>query len=410
MSEQPHRLASVAALLAGAALMILATGLAGTSAALRMTLEGFSSLAVGAAVGAYFGGLTLGALRAPLLLRGVGHIRTFAALCATACAATVALPMVLSPLAWIALRALTGFAMAGLYMTVESWINDRATPATRGSLLAVYMITNQAALAGGQALVPVYPQGDNDIFSLAALLFAAALIPVALTKSEQPPLPTVPRFGARAILRSAPLAAITAVASGVFVGVLLGLGPVYASALGHETGAVAAFMIAVVLGGMLLQWPVGRVSDRVGRRPIIFVSSALLAVASVVSGWAVPSSLGSLLVTGGTLGALGFTLYPLGLAYAVDLIGPEESLAVSGTLLLGYGAGAALGPIVGASVLARLGPSGLSYLVAVLPTAVALFAIVRAILRPRVPVSEPYQAMPLPQTAPSADLDPRTET
>src|SRR5690606_22242776 len=109
--------------------MILATGLAGTSAALRMPLEGFAPAAVGSTIGAYFAGLTLGALRAPLLSRSVGHIRTFAALCAAACAATVALPLVVSPVAWIALRALTGFAMAGLYMTVESWVNERATAA-----------------------------------------------------------------------------------------------------------------------------------------------------------------------------------------------------------------------------------------------------------------------------------------
>jgi MFS family permease len=403
----------ILALIAGIGLVVTANGLLGTAVALRLEIEGAGPGVTGAVLAAFFAGVTAGARYGYLIVDRAGHIRAFAAFAGTACASTLLLPLLVHPPVWVLLRALTGFAAAGVFLVAESWLNARATPLTRAGLLAAYMTANQLGLGGGQLLVPVFPLTDTEPFALAAALFAAALIPVALTATPQPLPVRSEEFGFARLLRVAPLALIGCLISGLFVGAWLSTGPLYASSRLGGTGEVATFMLSLILGGLLLQWPIGRLSDRLGRRPTIeLVGLALLATAGLAA-WMEPSALRPLAGLGLALGALGFVVYPLSLALANDVVSdPSDRVGVSGTLLLAYGVGATLGPLLSTGAVEIFEDRGLPLVSGGAAVLLAGSAAWRLLVARPIPAAErePFVGFAMPETAPALELDPRSES
>lgn len=398
------------ALLAGVALLLAGSGLLGTLLAVRGGLEGFDEQTLGLVMSGYFAGFFLGTYTAPPLIRRIGHVRAFA-FCTGLCAIAVLLhPLWVDPWAWFGLRLVTGIALVGLYTVIESWLNAQPEREHRSRIFAVYMAVNLTALAGGQLLLGLGVDRGFALFSLVAILVCAAALPVTLTRLAQPSFPPTPRLGLVRLYRTAPAAAASAGLSGLAMGAFWGLGPTYAGQLGLDRSGIAWFMVATIMGGALLQWPLGRLSDRMDRRIGLALACALaggvaLAAGSVTT-WSPPMLFAAFFVYGG----LAFSIYPMSVAHMLDTLPAEDLLAGCSSLLLVHGIGAMLGPALAGQAMTRFGPSALPLYFAGVLGLLTLYLLLRLSAHRRTR-PHPAQFHPMLRTTPGAlELLAETET
>jgi MFS family permease len=389
-------LGTVVALLLSYGLLLLANGLFSTLLGVRTQVEGFSSTLVGFIVAAYFGGLLLGGLFAGRVVTRVGHIRSFAAFASLMSVSALMHPIFVSPLAWMLFRMLGGFCMAGMIMVTESWLNEAASNKTRGQILSFYMITNYFAAGCGQFLLTTGDPSQFELFSLASIIFSLALLPVLLTRAKAPVPVHSKRMHVWTLYRIAPLGVFGVFCCGLVNSSIHGLGPVYATNMGFSEAQLSTFMAAIIMSGLFLQWPIGHLSDRVGRGPLLMIIPVLVALAAASLVFAheyVPILGGAML-----FGAFVFTLYSLAAATANDMVSAEQRVQVAGALLITYGAGAVSGPIIAGQFMTRLGPQGLFYYFALVSLMLASFAIVTRKRRAGSPDKrKPFVAVPSTQ-------------
>lgn len=399
-------------LLSSVALLMLGIGLFNTFIGLRSTIEGFSVAVVGFMMSGYYAGLVAGTLWCGRLINRIGHIRAFATFCAVNATAIGMFPFVVHAPAWFLLRVVLGFNLAGLYMVAESWLNSKATLGNRGTLLSLYMMTSYLALGGGQFLLNAGDPAELDLFLITVMILTFALVPVAVTRATSPAPVEATRFGFRRLYEISPVSVIGCVISGLALGALYAMGPIYGQRIGLSVAEIARFMGVVSVSGLLLQVPLGRLSDRFDRRMVITgvaLGSALAAAALVLLG---PRSELTLLVLAAIYGSILATLYPLSIAYANDYIDARDMVAASGGLVLAYGVGAALGPMGGAAVMALAGASGLFVYSAAVCLLLVAFAVYRMQRRWWVPIlpKDRFVALPEASTTPIAtEADPRSE-
>lgn len=406
-----HQVArSISSLLAAVALLMLGSGTLGTLVSVRLTEAGAGAVAIGLVTASYYAGLTLGSLQAHRVVLGVGHIRAFSAFASAFSAAALGHVIALDLPLWAVLRLIEGFCMAGIYMCIESWLNDKATAQTRGQVLSLYMITIFVATGAGQQLINL-PDPDGLLrFVALSILLSLAVIPVALTRSAAPTLPDIRSFSFRRLYQASPLGVTGACISGAVSGAIYGLGPVFGARSGFGTAGTALFMTVIILGGVLLQWPLGRLSDRFDRRTVIIALSAALTLASLamVAAAGIPGQ-GLLLTVTLLFGGLSFTLYPLSVAHTNDHVDRADLVAVSGGLILANSIGATVGPLIASAAMSFTGPAGLFLFTGAAALAAMLFGLWRMRVRPA-PAAEaqgPFHA--LPGTTPVATpLDPRS--
>jgi len=378
-------LASVAALLLGVAILNTGNGLFGTFLSLRMSLEGFPTEVTGLIMSAYYAGLVLGARFCHRIINRVGHIRAFSAFAATVSTAALVAGFYVSPYVWGGTRALLGFCFAGLFMVVESWLNARVGAARRGQLFSLYMMVSYTALGVGQLLLNLYDPRGRDFFMIAALLYSASLIPLALTSAAMPTPVATSTLDFAGLYRVSPLGVLACVASGLVSSALYGMGAVFAQGSGFKVSEVSYFMGAAVTSGLLFQYPLGHISDRYDRRIVIVAVALGTAVVSLGMAYLAGHSLPAVLVLVCIYGGLSFTLYPLGVSHANDFLEPRDTVKASGSLLLSWGVGASIGPVAAAATMGRFGPRGLFIFVAGVTVLLAVFALWRMTRRPSVP-------------------------
>lgn len=401
---------SISALLAGVALFMLGNGLLGTLLSLRLAADGAAPFVIGSVMAAYFAGLAIGSLWGHRVISSVGHIRAFAALASIYSAAALAHGFFPSPLLWGALRLIEGLAIAGLFMCVESWLNERSTNETRGKVMSLYMISIYLAQALGQFLLTI---DDPTGFALLALVSAAislAIVPVTLSRTPAPPIPPINRLGLVELTRISPLGVFASFASGVTLGAFYSLAPAFAQMQALDVRETAQFMSAAILGGLILQWPIGIISDRLDRRTVIFALFIALALASgaltLLGGVGGPA----LLAASFMFGALGFGIYPQAVAHANDYTDREHFVGVAAGLLLAYSLGAVIGPLAASWTMTLMGPVGLFAFILAICVLSAAFTIWRMRQRPAPAVSEHTPFAALPRTTPVVGaLDPRSE-
>lgn len=400
----------IVALLTGAAFLMLGNGLMGTLTSLRLDMAGASATIVGIVNAGYFGGLTLGAVFAERVIRRVGHIRAFAAFASLYSGATLAHALQVDPWIWLALRALEGFCMAGLFICVESWLNHRATNETRGQILSSYAITIYFAQFLGQFLLNLPDETGYLLFVLVSILLSVAVVPVAMTTTPIPTLPDVASFSFKRLWQVSPLGVFGAVIGGIVFGASYGLAPVFTQKLGYSVSETATFVSATILGGLLIQYPIGKLSDLLDRRVVLvslFIAqagiSALMIGATFLGFWYV---IGAAALFGG----ISFTLYPLSLSHANDHLESHELVAAAGGLLLSYSLGATVGPLFVSPLMDAVGPNGLFGFLLVLGVIASFFAAWRVRARPSVPMEEQGRYQVVPRTsAISGLMDPRGE-
>lgn len=379
-------------LLIGTALLLVANGLLGTVLGTRLAADRSLGLA-GLVVSSFSVGLVVGSWRGRWVIERVGHIRSFAVFSAIATACALSFALVDVVWLWALVRVAQGFALGGNYLVIESWLNERSTRTERGRVLATYIATCQIALAAGQLLLLMNVGAGARPFQFAALLYVLALLPIALTRTPQPS----PGAGARVrlveIVRRAPVAALGCFVAGCTTGTLQGLGAPFGVAIGLDAERVAVFMAASVLGGLLLQWPVGWLADRFDRRVVIELVAAGTCGASVLLLFA--SGFPAVVLAAFALGAVAFVLYPVSSAHAHDLVERKDVVATSGSLVLAYGLGSSSAPLLGAAGLQLFGAPTLPWLLIAFNSALATLAVVRLIRRRRLPVVTPAPFVPL---------------
>lgn len=368
-------LAPVAALLLSVALLLLGNGLLGTLLVVRAGQENFPNCIIGAMMSAYFTGYTIGALFLPRVIVSVGHVRTFAGFAAIASMTALLHITLIEPWAWIPLRMVTGFAYAGMILATESWLNAHAVPSTRGQLLSIFGVVSMGAWALGQALLNVASPDGVVLFLIVSLLISAAVVPITLLPSrlpaevEQEPVPF------RDLLFVSPLAATGVFLAGLAIGGFWGMGPNFAQRIGLDVGGISAFMAAVLGGTLVVQWPLGWLSDRMPRNLIIAGASLGSAAAAVGIALAAQAPLPVLLVAGALFGGFGIPIYSLCVAVANDDLPAGRLLGTARGLLLLNGLGTAAGPLAGGLAMNVIGPSGLFIYAAFLLAVLAVAAI-----------------------------------
>lgn len=396
------------ALFLGFGLLMMASGLINSLLALRMGIEGFALGVSGLVMSAHAFGFLLGPFVIPRLIHRAGHIRLFAMMAALAAMATLAHPLLIHPFAWIVFRMLTGFALAGCAMTLESWLNHRTASDMRGRVLGVYMSVNYLGFGAGQFLLLAGKPAGFELFSYAAMLFALALLPVAATRIGEPerPEPKLPSF--HRLWRMSPLGTVGCFAAGFIGTSFVSAGPLFARARGLETSDIAVFMGLAVIAGLALQIPMGKLSDRIDRRRLIAAVAFAIIAAAVVMVLATRLGHWGAIAAAVLYGGVAYVLYPLSVAHANDVVERGDTVAVSAGLILASGTGATLGPVVSTMAMSLVGPDGLFATIAVMAAALGGFAVWRALEAPPVPDSGKSDFMPMAPATPAAvELDPR---
>lgn len=367
-------IAAVATLLIGIAVILAGNGLIGTLLGIRGEMADFSSATMGLIMGGYFIGFVAGSFMIPQRVRRVGHIRMFAALASMASIITLMHGLFIVPALWFVLRILAGFCVVGLYIVIESWLNEQTDNADRGNIFSAYMTTTLIGLGVGQALLLVGDINTLQLFALASVLLSLGLIPVALTRVKEPLITEAPRLGLKKLYAISPLGVVSCVFSGLGAGVFWGLGPVFGANMGLSTQAIAGFMGLTIFGGVLMMWPVGKLSDRFERRKVLLAACALTAIMAMVAHGLMSIGTNLLLLGGFLYGSFAFSIYSLAAAHTNDHVAPDQMLEVSSSLQLLWGGGAIVGPIITGFLMQRITPAiflPLLMLAALIP---ALFA------------------------------------
>ncbi len=394
------------ALLLGLAFLMLGNGLQGTLLGVRASLEGFSTQTTGFVMTGYYVGFLLGSIMGPKFVKNVGHIRVFAALASILSAAMLMHAIFVEPVTWFAIRVVSGFAVAGLYIVVESWLNDAATNRTRGQLLSVYMVIVLGGMAAGQFLLNVASPAGFELFILISVLVSVSLVPISLSITRAPEFETPTHVSWRTMYQSSPLGVVGCLIVGIAQGALIGMGAVYAREIGMSVADVSVFMATALAGGVVLQWPVGHLSDIFDRRVVITVVTMLAALAALTGALAGEHSTPILLVSVFLFGGLSFPVYSLCIAHSNDHLQPDQMVAASGTLVLVAGIGASMGPAFAAALMSLAGPAGFFWSLAAVHAAIGVFALYRMTRRPAVPIDEKmsYQPMPARSTPMAASI------
>src|SRR6266481_5325691 len=383
IQTQRTTVSTMFALLLGYGLMQMCNTFQGTLLSIRGGIEGFSPAQIGAVGSGFWAGIVIGSLRCGRWIRKIGHIRAFLALGAIASTAPLVHLLAIHPISWVAARALTGFCFAGLFMVVESWLNGAATEHTRGQILSIYGMTGLLAGILGQLLLPAANPAGFRPFCVIAIIIAIALVPIALTQAVAPTQEAGEiRISLRALYRQSPFGLVAAFLCGVTASAFFTLGPIFAQRRGLDTAGVAAFMAFGTLGGFLMAWPVGWLSDRFDRRFVI-IGAALTATASLFtmmalvpdepSGWILYLCVA---IFGGTI----VPTYSVVMAHVNDAVGEGEFVAASGGLLIMQGAGAAAGPLLAGFAMSA-SKHGLAYTLIVTQILLAVFGVYRSTRR-----------------------------
>lgn len=405
---------SIAALLVGSGLLLLAGGLHGLLLPLAGLAQGFSDASLGLLGTGWALGYMGGCLAVPVIVKRVGHVRTFGALASLAGITVLLNLLLMDALAWILLRALTGFCFAGAAMIVESWLNERSTSENRGRIFGIYTMINLGATTCGQMLLTLGDPSGFFFFVLGSIIYSLSLLPTALSTAASPQPLTQARLNPKKLWRNSPIAVVAVFMVGISNGTFGTLGAVYGRRIGLDVPDIAIMMSLALLAGAIVQIPVGLLSDRLDRR-LVLIALAVTAMSlgsslSLFGGG--DATLTILLV--GAFGGVIYSMYPVIVAHASDHAEPGDFLTISGGLLLIFGIGNMIGPLLASGLMTFTYPGALFQVTAAAHLSMLGFAIWRMNKRAAVKAEDKSDFVPVISTAQittpeTVTLDPRTE-
>ncbi|MCL6707552.1 MFS transporter [Pseudomonas sp. R2.Fl] len=388
---------SIATLMFSTLLMMAGFGLMNFMVPLRSISEGWSTFTISVIATGYTFGFTLSCIVTPIFVRRVGHVRVFSALVTLLTVSILSCALVIDWRAWFVFRGIAGFAIAGAYLVIESWLNERVTNDNRGALYSVYMVTCLVGSIGGQYLVPLGDPNGFELFILCGLIFSLALFPTALSTAKSPAPIAEARFDLVRLYRRSPVAFIGSLLSGALSGTWGSLGGVYTQNIGMTTAQGATLLSAFLAGGAIAQVPLGRISDRIDRRYVMVFSGAFGFLSCIVMAIFQGSGVVPVYIAGFFVGCVLYPVYALNAAHANDLAEPDEYVTISSAIMILYGLGTVSGPLMGGMLMQWIGPLGLIFFLAAAFAAYAGYSGWRITRRAgQVPDKAGFQAKPIP--------------
>ncbi|WP_336425668.1 MFS transporter [Roseovarius sp. D0-M9] len=379
-------------------LIMIGNGMQSTLMGIRGGLEGFSTSELSVVTSTYFAGFLIGSRMASSFIRSVGHVRVFAALGSFMSAGLIAFPMFVEPWAWALIRLLLGFCLSGVYVSAESWLNEKATNTTRGTILSAYMLAQTFGLVGAQLLVGVTPVETFTVFAIASILVSLSFAPILLSASPVPLAENIKPMSLKRLYQTSPLATVgTLLLGGVFAA-QFGMASVYGSEIGLSTGRITTFVASIFLGSIVFQLPVGWLSDIFDRRLLILGVAVMGGVASLTP-WVFGPSFPVLLGTGFMMGGMASPLYSLLIAYCNDYLELEDMPAASGGIIFIYGIGAIAGPLITGQMMSLIGDEGFWLFIAGTFLSIAAWCAYRMTIRSAPSVDEAGDYVSLVPTA-----------
>lgn len=376
-------------LIFGLAMITTANALQNSLLGLRASIENFHTASAGYIMAGFYIGFIAGSIFVPNWIRNVGHIRVFAALASLASITILLQSTIVTAWFWVLMRIGTGLCYAGLYIVVESWLNTIATNQTRGRLLSVYVIVIWASQTFGQVLLNVAPPSGYDLFIIASVLISMALVPLLLVRTPSPTITLPEKLDLIGLVGTAPLGAVAVVVVGFSCGIIMGLAAVYGKMIGMSVAQISIFVGASYIGGMLIQWPIGKISDRQDRRLTLMWVALVASMVALIVPYSNAIGHTTLMVIGMfLLGGFAYPLYSLGSSHINDQLRPEQVLSASSGVILLQGAGGVVGPIVASTLMDWSTPNALFYFLSVLHIAVAMFAMYWVIFKPSMSVED----------------------
>ncbi|WP_299830487.1 MFS transporter [uncultured Roseobacter sp.] len=380
-------LSSAWALLLGMSLLMVGNGMQGTLLGIRGEIEGFSTFEMSIVMSAYFVGFLGGSRMAPGLIRRVGHVRVFAALASLISAVMILYPTVTEVWLWTLGRVLIGFCFSAVYVTAESWLNNAATNENRGQALSLYMIVQTAGIVLSQALLLTADPSGYVLFVIPSVLVSIAVTPILLSISPTPAFDTTKPMSLRELAGFSPMGCVGMFLLGGVFSAQFGMASVYGAKAGLTVAQISTFVAMFFVGAVLLQYPIGWISDRMDRRFLILIVSAVGVVGSAI-GMVLGGNFTLLLVSAFVVGGMSNPLYSLLIAHTNDFLEHEDMAAASGGLIFINGLGAILGPITTGYMMDTVGPSGFYLFTGILFAALVLYAAYRSTVRKSIPVDE----------------------
>lgn len=359
VSRMVRTVSSVSALLFGSALLLFAGGIHGLILPIRGSAEGFSAVWLGLLGTGWALGYVSGCLLTPRLVGRVGHIRAFGVMCAFAAVSILMSLILVSPGTWIPLRAVAGFCFAGAAMIVERWLNEQAEPNTRGKIFGIYTMVNLVASTGGQMSLTLGDTTGFLFFVLAAMFYCLALVPTAVSSTRTPQPLTKVNLDLGALWRNSPVAVVAVLLVGVSNGAFSALAAVYADRIGLALTAVALFSSLPIMAGAIVQIPVGALSDRLDRRAVLLGLAVLALGVDLAFVLIQPESRMMNLLLICAFGGAIFSMYPVIVAHASDHAADGTYIQISGGLLMVFGLGSIIGPLIAGLGMTNLGNFGL---------------------------------------------------
>lgn len=390
------------ALLLGMMLLMVGNGLQGSLLGVRGDIEGFSTLEMSIIMSAYFLGFLGGSRLAPEMIRRVGHVRVFAALASFVSAALILFPAVTQPWVWILLRMALGFCFSGVYVTAESWLNNSATNETRGQTLSAYMVVQMFGIVAAQGLLALGDPSGFILFIVPSVLVSISFAPILLSISPTPAFDTTKPMSFRRLMVVSPLGCVGMFIMGGIFSAMFGMAAVYGTQAGLSVAEISAFIAAIYVGGLLLQFPIGWISDRMDRRGLILAVTVAAGTAALL-GFLFGGNFWALLIAAFFIGGTSNPLYALLIAYTNDFLDPDDMAASSGGLIFINGVGAVAGPLVTGWLMGVVGPGGFFLYLVMLTGILGTYAAYRMTQRPAPAVEDTGTYAPvLPSASPVA--------
>ncbi|PYY71299.1 MFS transporter [Pseudomonas jessenii] len=360
-----------ATIYAAALLMQLGSSLLMTYLALRLNAAGIAEVWGGALMAANALGMVVGGRIGYWLIGRISHVRAFVVSAGVIVTAVLSHQLSDWLALWLGLRFVVGVAMMCQLMVIESWLNDCAPSGRRGGAMSLYMVASYVGMMLGQLLLSFGNGLDALVLSGVAIAFAMGLVPMAMHRGTQPSPISQTRVSFMRYVRRLPQSLGTILASGLLNGCFYGLTPIFAAQSGFSPAQVGQFMALSIAAGLFAQLPLGKLSDRFSRVGLIRLTAALLCVAYLPLAFLPAPGPGWVMLAGAVIGFLQFCLYPLGVVHANDNLEPELRVSVAGVLLVTFGIGATIGPLVAGALMEHFGRQAL-YLFGIAVTALVV--------------------------------------
>ncbi|HEY1708209.1 MAG TPA: MFS transporter [Rhizomicrobium sp.] len=367
--------ASVWAVIATVFVVQIANGLQTDILSLRAAME-FPVTTAGIIMSAYYVGYSAGPLLSHRVIERFGHVLVVVAATLIAGTAIVLHAYIVTPVAWALLRIVSGLVLAMLYVSLESWIHARVENRIRGRVFSIYMVAQMISMTLAQMLLSTGNPGNANLFLVCGVVLAVGGIPVFIARDNAPNRPPPEPFGIGKLYAVSPMGVIATVLSGVTWSIVFTFGPIYAQGAGLGIKGVSLFMGVAMVAAAVLQYPFGWVSDHIGRRQTVFVMCAGGALAAAFGWWADSAPLIYKLIGSAGVGAFTFPLYSVTVAHTNDRIAAEARVPAASGMVLLFGLGSIVGPLVSGFIVRANGATG--YFAVLLAAMIATLAVAAA--------------------------------